>query len=225
MGNKNKQTRGIWIPEEIKVDKKLDWTNKALLSEIYSLCELPDGCIASDNHFGKLLGIGRTSVNKRVNKLEDLGYITARNHYKGNQCIGRTITRGSSVRKHTLVPEVVRGSSPDINLVVPEVEVGSSVENTINSLTNSDVKIQDTISDTGVEIINLGNTTTSYMESKYEDLAEKLVEESSLGIDIFFYLEDSTIKLFRDAVSPDEYNRIYPLLKEFQSIGKTLYGR
>jgi hypothetical protein len=53
MGNKNKQTKGIWIPEEIKVDKKLDWTNKALLSEIYSLCELPDGCIASDNHFGK----------------------------------------------------------------------------------------------------------------------------------------------------------------------------
>ena len=105
------------------------------------------------------------------------------------------------------------------------MEVGSSVENTINTFTNSDIKIQDTISDTGVEIINLGNTTTSYMESKYEDLAEKLVEESSLGIDIFFYLEDSTIKLFRDAVSPDEYNRIYPLLKEFQSIGKTLYGR
>ena len=66
MGNKNKQTKGIWIPEEIKVDKKLDWTNKALLSEIYSLCELPDGCIASDNHFGKLLGIKRLTPTPSV---------------------------------------------------------------------------------------------------------------------------------------------------------------
>ncbi len=119
MGNKKYQTKGIWIPEEIKVDKKLDWTNKALLSEIYSLCELPDGCIASDNHFGKLLGIGRTSVNKRVNKLEELGYITAKNDYKGKLCIGRTITKGSSNKKHTIVPPVSNSSSDDVKLVVP----------------------------------------------------------------------------------------------------------
>ena len=147
--NPKNQTKGIWIPEEIKVDKKLDWPNKVLLSEIYSLCNLPDGCTASDNHFGKLLGIGRTSVNKRVNKLEKLGYITTKNHYKGKRCIGRTITKGSSKKNHTLVPTVSNSSSEDVELVVPEVQVDSSVENTINTITNTDILIQKLLQYTG----------------------------------------------------------------------------
>ena len=175
MGNKNKQTKGIWIPEEIKVDKKLDWTNKALLSEIYSLCELPDGCIASDNHFGKLLGIKRPSVNKRVNKLEELGYITAKNHYKGKLCIGRTITKGGSVKKHTVVLEVEDISSHDNQGVVLEVEDISSVENTTNTLTNSGLTIQETIQYTG-EVKNSAMSMNQFLNYRYEELVEELAE-------------------------------------------------
>ncbi|MCZ2481286.1 hypothetical protein [Aquirufa nivalisilvae] len=149
MENKKNKTKGIWIPEEIKVDKKLDWTNKALLSEIYSLCKLPDGCIASDNHFGKILGIGRTSVNKRVNKLEEMGYITNKNLYKGKLCVGRIITKGVSNKKHTLVPEVEKGSSDTIQGVVPKLYEVSSVENTINTSTISGITIQELIQYTG----------------------------------------------------------------------------
>ncbi len=208
MGNKNKQTKGIWIPEEIKVDKKLDWTNKALLSEIYSLCELPDGCIASDNHFGKLLGIKRPSVNKRVNKLEELGYITAKNHYKGKLCIGRTITKGGSVKKHT---------------VVLEVEDISSVENTTNTLTNSGLTIQETIQYTG-EVKNSAMSMNQFLNYRYEELVEELAEKSSLGEGVFFYTEPANLDMFRDVVDEEEYRLVYPVLVNVIDISRKLFG-
>jgi biotin operon repressor len=223
MGNKNKQTKGIWIPEEIKVDKKLDWTNKALLSEIYSLCDLPDGCIASDNHFGKLLGIKRPSVNKRVNKLEELGYITATNHYKGKLCIGRTITKGSSVKKHTVVPEVDNVSSHDSQVVVLEVEDVSSLENTTNTLTNSDLTIQETIQNTG-EVKNSAMSMNEFLNSRFEELIFELVEKSSLGEGIFFYTEPANLDMFRDAVDVEEYKLVYPVLVNVIDISRKLYG-
>ncbi len=224
MGNKKNQTKGIWIPEEIKVDKKLDWTNKALLSEIYSLCELPDGCIASDNHFGKILGIGRPSVNKRVNKLEELGYITAKNHYKGKRCIGRTITKGSSVKKHTLVPQVSNSSSDDVKLVVPEVGVDSSVENTTNTTTNSDIIIQKTNQYTG-QSANTGMSMSEFLTNRLEELAVEAVDKSSLGENIFFYAEPATIGLFKEAVSEEEYKIVYPVLKSILEVEQKLSRR
>ena len=223
MGNKNKQTKGIWIPEEIKVDKKLDWTNKALLSEIYSLCELPDGCIASDNHFGKLLGIKRPSVNKRVNKLEDLGYITAKNHYKGKLCIGRTITKGSYVKKHTVVPEVDNVSSHDSQEVVLEVEEVSSLENTTNTLTNSYLTIQEPIQYTG-EVKNSAMSMKQFLNSRFEELIFELVEKSSLGEGIFFYTEPANLDMFRDAVDEEEYKLVYPVIVNVIDISRKLYG-
>ena len=223
MGNKNKQTKGIWIPEEIKVDKKLDWTNKALLSEIYSLCELPDGCIASDNHFGKLLGIKRPSVNKRVNKLEELGYITAKNHYKGKLCIGRTITKGGSVKKHTVVLEVEDISSHDNQGVVLEVEDISSVENTTNTLTNSGLTIQETIQYTG-EVKNSAMSMNQFLNSRYEELVEELAEKSSLGEGVFFYIEPANLDMFRDVVDEEEYRLVYPVLVNVIDISRKLFG-
>ena len=224
MGNKKNQTKGIWIPEEIKVDKKLDWANKALLSEIYSLCELPDGCIASDNHFGKLLGIGRTSVNKRVNKLTELGYITTKNHYKGKLCIGRTITKGSSIKKHTVVPEMEVGSSHDVKLVVPEVVVDSSVENTTNTTTNSDKIIQKPIQNTG-QSSNSGMSMNEFLNIRLEQLAVEAVDKSSLGEEIFFYAEPATINLFKDAVDEDEYKVVFPVLKSIIEVEQKLSRR
>jgi biotin operon repressor len=221
MGNKKNQTKGIWIPEEIMVDKQLDWPNKALLSEIYSLCEKPKGCIASDNHFGKLLGIGRTSVNKRVNKLVELGYITAKNHYKGRLCIGRTITKGSSLKKHTIVPEVEVGSSHDIKLVVPEVEVGSSVENTTNTITNSDIQIQKLIQNTG-QTSNTGMSLSEFLNKRLEELAVEAVDKSSLGEDIFFYADPATIALYKNVVAEDEYKLVFPVLKNIIDVERKL---
>ena len=187
MGNKNKNEnrKGIWIPEEIINDNNLDWTNKVLLTEIYSLCKLEDGCFKSDSRFGKLLGIGRTSVNKRVNWLKKKGYINTKNHHQDKLCIGRTITKSSSVEKHTLVLEEDKGSSRKTQGVVLKEDNDSSVENTINSSINSDLIIQETIQYTGATINNCLSINQS-LNNKLEELVLELAEKSSLGEEIFY---------------------------------------
>jgi len=225
MGNKNKteNRKGIWIPEEIINDNNLDWTNKALLTEIYSLCKLEDGCFKSDSRFGKLLGIGRTSVNKRVNWLKKKGYINTKNHHHDKLCIGRTITKSSSIEKHTLVLEEDNVSSQKTQGVVLENDNNSSVENTINSSKNSDLTIQEKIPFTGATK-NSGMSMNQLLNNRFEELVIDLVNKTSLGEDIFIYTEPGNLDMFRDAVDEEEYKLVFPLLTSIIDVEKKLFG-
>ena len=225
MGNKNKNEnrKGIWIPEEIINDNNLDWTNKALLTEIYSLCKLEDGCFKSDSRFGKLLGIGRTSVNKRVNWLKKKGYINTKNHHQDKLCIGRTITKSSSVEKHTLVPEEDNSSSQTTQGVVLENDKDSSVENTINSSNNSGLTIQKKIQYTGATK-NSDMSMNQLLNNRFEELVIDLVNKTSLVEGIFIYTEPGNLDMFRDAVEEEEYKLVYPLLTSIIDVEKKLYG-
>jgi biotin operon repressor len=225
MGNKNKteSRKGIWIPEEIINDNNLDWTNKALLTEIYSLCKLEDGCFKSDSRFGRLLGIGRTSVNKRVNWLKKNGYINTKNHHQDKLCIGRTITKSSSIEKHTIVPKEDNGSSQKTQGVVLENDKDSSIENTINSPINSDITILETIQYTR-EAKKSGMTMNQLLNNRFEELVIELVNKSSLGEGIFIYTEPGNLDMFRDAVDEEEYKLVYPILTSIIDLEKKLFG-
>jgi len=187
------------------------------------LCKLEDGCFKSDSRFGKLLGIGRTSVNKRVNWLKKKGYINTKNHHQDKLCIGRTITKSSSVEKHTLVLEEDKGSSRKTQGVVLKEDNDSSVENTINSSINSDLIIQETIQYTGATINNCLSINQS-LNNKLEELVLELAEKSSLGEEIFYYTEAGNLDMFRDAVDEKEYKIVYPILANVISMSKKLHG-
>jgi hypothetical protein len=140
----DEKRKGIWIPIDLMENNELDWTNKILLSEIWSLDDLPDGCFASNEYFGGLLGISKGSASKRITQLTNLGYIKTENVYQKGNCIGRVIRptgetvktdnekkvpvsqKGSSQENHEVVPERLGGSSPENQGVVPEQPEGSS---------------------------------------------------------------------------------------------------
>lgn len=141
--NMEKRT-GIWIPLDYIENTKLDWTNKVLLAEICSLHELPKGCIASNQKFGKLLGITSASVSKRITKLSRLGYIKTKNIQEKGMCIGRiiipilTVTRTSTknqsqeqersiaVKGQGVVPKQPESTSSENKDVIHEQPGGSS---------------------------------------------------------------------------------------------------
>lgn len=77
------EKKGIWVPQFILEDKRLDWMNKILYAEIISLSKLEKGCIASNQHFATLLGLKNSlSAMNRIHLLNDLGYVTIS---RGNQ--------------------------------------------------------------------------------------------------------------------------------------------
>jgi DNA-binding Lrp family transcriptional regulator len=132
---KKTKRKGIWIPNYILEDVKLDAINKIILAEIHSLAELEKGCYASDEHFAKLVGIERPSVNKRIKRIIDMGYLTKRT-IKGK---GKYLYPKEHVDCTSPVPIVNNTSSLGIEELVPIRTYTSSQENTINSVINSDL--------------------------------------------------------------------------------------
>lgn len=134
---KNDKRDGIWIPANLINNENLDWTNRALMSEIMSLSKLEKGCIASNEHFAQLLGIGRSSVSKRITNLEKLGIIITNNIYDNKRCVGRVIqlreehpetTKSTSDKNHHKTISNADSGSTKNQGMVPTSEVTSSVE-------------------------------------------------------------------------------------------------
>jgi len=65
---KKSNKKGTWIDQEIMDDFNLDCVDRFILTEIYSLCKLPKGCIAGDEHFAKIIRKSISNTNKSVNR-------------------------------------------------------------------------------------------------------------------------------------------------------------
>jgi hypothetical protein len=67
-------------------DKDTTMQEKLILAEIEALSSLEKGCIASNEHFAKLLGIKKQNASRSINSLKEKGYIAveivngSRNH-------------------------------------------------------------------------------------------------------------------------------------------------
>ena len=64
------------ITQSIKYHPSLNSDEKLILAEIMALSKLPNGCIASDKHFARIINRSRQTANGIVKKFEKIGYIT-----------------------------------------------------------------------------------------------------------------------------------------------------
>lgn len=92
--------KGIWIPKEICALNDIGWTEKLLLSEIYTLSYSKE-CYANNKHFSKILGITKESVSRIISKLIKGGYLNSEIKYKiNNKQIDRRILK---INYHKLI--------------------------------------------------------------------------------------------------------------------------
>jgi len=136
---KNNKTTGMFIPIEIIENNELNWENKALLTEIISLSKLPAGCHISNQKLAKLVGVNRSAIIRRINFLVENGYITTKNEYLNNKCIGRKIyPTGKVVADLTVVvATATNGGRNGDHVVVAEATVSSRNGDPINTVNNS----------------------------------------------------------------------------------------
>ena len=64
-----------------------------------------------------------------------------------------------------------------------------------------------------------------FLENRYEELVVELVDKSSLGENIFQYIEPDNLSFFKDAVNEKEYKLVYPILTKIIDISRKLYGK
>jgi len=86
--------KGIWIPKEIYLNRKLSWTEKILLVEIDSL-DKGKGCFASNEYLGKFLGKSTGQIANIISKLRSRKLLFTR-HFDGRK---RFISCNPDLRK------------------------------------------------------------------------------------------------------------------------------
>jgi hypothetical protein len=220
---KKSNKKGTWIDQEIMDDFNLDCVDRFILTEIYSLCKLPNGCIAGDEHFSEIIRKSISNTNKRINRLKNLGYINTFIHTKNKKIIGRTITINKKEKNDIVFQSVEVSISKEEDLVFQNVEVSISPVNINNTVTNSDIIIQEINQYTGA-VIDSSLSMNQFLNNRYEELVFELVNKCSLGEEIFFYIDPKNQDLFRDAVDDQEYKILNPLITSVLDISRKLFG-
>ena len=215
----------MWIDQEIMDDINLDCIDRFILTEIYSLCKLPNGCIAADEHFAKIIRKSTSNTNKRINRLKDLGYINTFIRTKNKKIIGRTITIKRKEINNLVFQNIEVSISPEKDLVFQNVDISISPVNINNTVTNSDIIIQETIQYTGALNKNLNYSMNEILTNQFEELSFEIGSKSSLGENVFIYANSNSLEFYKEAVSSDEFENIFPLLEKLIEIQGKLYGK
>ena len=61
--------KGVWIPREVYLNKKLTYIEKILYVEISSL-DNENGCFASNKYLAEFIGVSITSINNKGDRTE-----------------------------------------------------------------------------------------------------------------------------------------------------------
>lgn len=245
---KKSKRKGIWIEQIHIEDKNLSWIDKVLITEISSLSKLKNGCTASDEHFSTLLNVTRSAVNKRINRLVKIGYISKYVHTKNKKIEGRTLSMkslntdiiddyiSSVLDENTselVFPKVEVSVSNNENLVFPKVEVSVSRENINNAVTNSlkinqlleQEHLKETISQNSISKPSTGISMAQNARNNINILENKIVESTERGWEIIRNPSYSTINNLQDYIhNNDEYNKVLPILKNLITEKKILFG-
>ena len=76
--------RGLWIPAEILLAKKLSDKEKTILSMIMYLSKDKGYCFATNNYFSDILNVTVVSISRIINSLKKKSYIKINMNYKSN---------------------------------------------------------------------------------------------------------------------------------------------
>ena len=68
--------KGVWMPREVWLDKRLSALDKVILTEIDSLDQGDNGCYASNQHLAEFCQCSERKVSDAVTKLIKCGYVS-----------------------------------------------------------------------------------------------------------------------------------------------------
>ena len=74
MEEQKREFKGVWIPREIWLDKRLNMIEKGILTEIDSL-DNEMGCSASNQYLAEFCQCSDTKVSLAIKKLIEMGYV------------------------------------------------------------------------------------------------------------------------------------------------------
>ena len=84
MDENKREFKGVWIPREVWLDRRLNALEKVILIEIDSLDSTERGCYASNKYIAEFCQCSETKVSTAISKLIKLGYLSIKS-FNGRQ--------------------------------------------------------------------------------------------------------------------------------------------
>lgn len=94
-----REFKGIWIPKEIWLDKRLSALDKIVLMEIDSLDNTQNGCYASNKHIAEFCQCSEPTVTRTIAKLEQFGYLYVYRYGGRHRAIKTNIEKNDNLIK------------------------------------------------------------------------------------------------------------------------------
>jgi|15BtaG_2_1085339.scaffolds.fasta_scaffold01707_12 hypothetical protein len=132
---KNKSYEGIWIPAETLNDSELTLHQKLVLAMINNLSTDTEPCFASNEYFGKILGISAKNVSVHINNLKHMGKVTT---YLQRNEKAQVVRR--EIRPTYHLPESGVGYPRNRGEGIPEIVNQLSDENLLNDIGEDIIK-------------------------------------------------------------------------------------
>lgn len=122
LGRPRRGFTGYFMPVELIEDKRLNWTERALVAEIHALGKGPMGCTASNRHFASQLDLSEQRVVDILTKLRKLGYVRTSGFDGRNRRLEVDLyaaadhlqTSGQTTRKQVGSPRENKSSCPGV---------------------------------------------------------------------------------------------------------------
>ena len=114
--------KGMWIPREIWLDKRLSLVDKALLAEIDSFSTTEEGCFASNKYFAEFFGVCESTITKSIKKLKDYKLIRVvsfdgrKRRLESNVRLCVRASSVNSIRQTSKIYEAESENVPTINI-------------------------------------------------------------------------------------------------------------
>lgn len=106
--------KGVWIPAEIWLDKRLNALDKMIMTEVDSLDIGNEGCYASNQYIAEFCQCSQTKVSASVSKLCELGYLSVEGFNGRIRKLKSCLTK--SVRQDNRKSEADLQNLQDINI-------------------------------------------------------------------------------------------------------------
>ena len=164
--------KGIWIPKQIWLDKRLSALDKIILAEIDSLDCGERGCYASNHALSEFCQCSETKISKSISKLVNLGYLSVQS-FDGRQ-------RKIQSRLAENTRQTCKKCKAD-SQKIQDIKIDNNIFNNINN-NNIDYKKE-----------NKKEKDRSFQENQIEKLVPKGAYEEILN-----YLNEKTKRNFRN---------------------------
>lgn len=146
--------KGIWIPKQIWLDKRLSALDKIILAEIDSLDCGERGCYASNRALSEFCQCSETKISKSISKLVNLGYLSVQS-FDGRQ--RKIQSRLAENTKQTC--KKCKADSQKIQ----ENNIDNNIFNNINNNSSLSTKVS---KEDNVELARLSEEVIAYLNEK-----------------------------------------------------------